>query len=178
MIVVPDNLWERLLDLLLEPQGHVERVGFIDGIIAGDVAVATTVVVPDARLAAGFYNVSAEQMSEAGKHLRRHRLQRLAQVHTHEASWTGHSERDDRLAYSHDDGAVSVVVPFHARQRTPIIDCGVHVYRNGSWHELSPAERAKVLRVVPQALNFRAVPPAASSERRLARWLRRLRIRR
>jgi hypothetical protein len=178
VIVVADTLWERLLDLLLKSQGPVERVGFVDGIVVGEVMVATTVVVPDATLAAGYYDVSAEQMSEAGKHLRRYRLQRLVQVHTHAGTWTGHSERDDRLAYSHDDGAVSVVVPFHARQRTPITDCGVHVCRHGSWHELSPAETAKLLRVVPGALNFRPVPDAATSESWLARWLRGLRFRR
>jgi hypothetical protein len=175
MIVVPDLLWERLLDLLLEPQGYVERVGFIDGVVIGGAMVATTVVVPNATLAAGYYDVSAEEMSRAGKHLRRYRLQRIAQVHTHEGTWTGHSERDDRLAYSHDDGAVSIVVPFHARERTPTTDCGVHVFRNGSWHELSCYETTSLLRVVPASLNFR---PAVASEGWLAHLLRRLTFRR
>lgn len=176
MIVVPDTLWERLLDLLLEPTGDVERVGFMDGVVAGGVMVATTVVVPDATLTPGYYDVSAEQMSEAGRHLRRHRLQRLAQVHTHGGIWTGHSERDDRLAYSHDDGALSIVVPFHARQRPQITACGVHECLGGTWRELSPAEAGKLLRVVPSALNFRPAPAAAAREGWRARWLRRLRF--
>jgi hypothetical protein len=172
VIVISEILWERLLDLLLEPHGNIERVGFIDGIVVGDVMVATTVVVPDATLAGGYYDVSAEQMSDAGKHLRRYRLQRLAQAHTHERSWTGHSERDDRLAYSHDDGAVSIVVPFHARERTPISDCGVHVCRSGSWHELSHSDTSLLLRLVPATLNFR--PTAARDESWRKRWMRRL----
>jgi hypothetical protein len=175
VIVVPDALWVRLLDLLLEPRGHVERVGFIDGVVIGDMMVATTVVVPDATLAAGHYDVSPEQMSQAGKHLRRHRLQRLAQVHTHEGQWTGHSGRDDRLAYSHDDAAVSIVVPFHARERTAITACGVHVCTGGTWHELNRLEKSELLRVVPGSLNFRPVARPAP-ETWLARWVRRLRI--
>jgi hypothetical protein len=156
MIVVSELLWDRLLGLLIEPPGRVERVGFIDGFVGVDTAIATTVVVPDAALHAGYYDVSAAQMSQAGKHLRRNRLQRIAQAHTHEGAWVGHSRRDDELAYSHEDGAVSIVIPFHARERTHLLDCGIHLYRNGGWEQLARDESSDLIRIVPGTLNFRA----------------------
>jgi hypothetical protein len=167
LIVVPDILWERLLDLLLEPSGKVERVGFIDGVVTNDLAVATTVVVPNATLHRRFYDVSAAAMSEAGKHLRRHRLQRLAQVHTHEGSWAGHSPRDDALAYSRDDGSISIVVPYHAKHRPRLTDCGIHRCESGSWRQLTRAEVDALFQLAPSTLSFRR--PWAAARERLSR---------
>jgi hypothetical protein len=180
VIVVSELLWGRLIDLLLEPPGRVERVGFIDGVVSDQIAVATTVVVPDATLDARYYDVSATQMSEAGKHLRRYRLQRIAQAHTHGGAWVGHSPRDDELAYSHEDGAVSIVVPYHARHRPTILECGIHVYGDHKWEDLNPEEIEALIRVVPSSLNFRqgsATPPldeaATSWWRRALQGIRR-----
>jgi hypothetical protein len=155
VIVITESLWEQMLDLIRKPKGKVERVAFLDGVVATEVAAVTTVVVPNAVLKRGFYDVSAEAMSEAGKHLRRFRLQRIAQVHTHEFSWVGHSERDDALAYSHEDGAVSIVLPYHAKQHPPLRDAGVHLYENDCWQELDADQINALIQIVPTTLNFR-----------------------
>ena len=174
MIIVSESLWSRLLDLLLEPTGPVERVGYIDGIVDGEVAVATTVVVPDANLDDGYFEVSADAMSEAGKHMRRFGLQRIAQVHTHRGAWVGHSGPDDALAYSHADGALSIVIPFHCSGRPPLDGCGVHVCRGGQWQELSQADIGKLVRVVPSELNFRRpVARPLARPRAKRRWWQR-----
>lgn len=177
--MIGENLWERVLDLLLEPAGSVERVGFIDGVVTSGISVATTVVVPNASLHGGFYDVSADAMSQAGKHMRRHGLQRIAQVHTHERAWVGHSNRDDTLAYSREDGAISIVVPHHGRQRTPLVACGIHVCEARRWRQLDQPEIDEFFRIVPSELNFRR-PAALPSTRRLRRlrlprpgWMRR-----
>lgn len=167
-ITLTEHTWERLLDLLLAPRGDVERVAFLDGVVHSDSAVVTTVSVPRATLAWGYYDISADQMSEAGKHLRRYGLQRLAQVHTHGGAWVGHSERDDLLSYSHDEGAVSIVVPFHAQWRPALLECGVHVYRDGTWTELARHEFDEVLRLVPSVISLRRATDTA----RPRRWWR------
>jgi hypothetical protein len=174
VIVVPELLWDRLIDLLLEPAGRVERVSFIDGVVSDQFSVATTVVVPDATLDERYYDVSAAQMSEAGKHLRRFRLQRIAQAHTHGGSWVGHSMRDDELAYSHEDGALSIVVPHHARHRPRLHECGLHFFTRGKWNELGAEEIDALVRVVPGALNFRKpVTPTAMPDEAPLPWWRR-----
>jgi hypothetical protein len=155
VIVITESLWDELLDAIRKPKGKVERVAFLDGVVAGAVATVTTVVVPNATLKRGYYDVSAEAMSEAGKHLRRFRLQRIAQVHTHEAGWVGHSERDDELAYSHEDDAVSIVLPHHGKHRPTPRQAGVHVCENQIWRELELDEIDELIRMVPTTLSFR-----------------------
>jgi hypothetical protein len=155
MIAVPDRCWDLALDLLLVPKGDVERVVFLDGVVAGAGGVVTTVVAPDADLHASHYDISARQMSAAGKHLRANRLRRIAQVHTHGFAWVGHSRRDDEMAYSNEDGALSIVVPFHARKRPRLTDCGIHRCEGGRWRRLIESEVATELRVVPGVLDLR-----------------------
>lgn len=157
MLVVPLVLWERLLsEFARQPEG-VERIAYFDGICAGSIAVVTTLVIPKALCDVGYYNVDAAAMSEAGQHLRAFGLRRLAQVHTHGHEWTGHSPRDDRMAYSQLDGAISIVVPFHARFRPAIRDCGVHVRCTDGWQRINRTALHRYVRVVPGVLDFRHV---------------------
>ena len=156
VIVIPDMLWAKLVDELRRPHHrNLERVGFIDGVVGRDIAVATTIVIPDAELHRGYYDVSAAAMSQAGQHFRRYRLQRLAQVHTHERRWVGHSERDDAMAYSQEVGSISIVLPEHARHRPAIADAGVHLREQHGWRQLDRAEVAERIRIVPSFLDFR-----------------------
>src|ERR1041385_7960663 len=108
MLLVPEALWERLIDMFRATRRSVEQVAYLDGLESGGSNVVTTITVPNAALREQSYRVSPDAMSEAGKHLRKHGLVRLAQVHTHPGSWVGHSPEDDRRAYSQELGAVSI----------------------------------------------------------------------
>src|SRR5579862_8544145 len=105
MIVVASALWERMLEAFSGFDEDLERVAYFDGVAFEDGGVATTLCLPLARSLPRSFQVPAEAMSAAGKHLRAHRLRRLAQVHTHPGDWTGHSPYDDERAYSQRPGA-------------------------------------------------------------------------
>lgn len=155
MIVIPEAIWQRLLGEFARTRGPVERIAFLDGVRAAEDGVVTTLTLPDADLSGSWYDVSAEAMSQAGGHLREHRMARLAQVHTHGGSGCRHSSRDDELAYSQREGAISIVLPEHATRHPGPHDGLVHRKVGDHWVGLSPAEAAEVVRIVPSLLDFR-----------------------
>ncbi len=155
MIVVTETLWERMLVEFYRLGPSKERVAYLDGVPMQGGGVVTTLTLPDAVLEPRRYRISADAMSEAGGHLRAHRLRRLAQVHTHGRRGVDHSHDDDRRAYSQKDGAVSIVLPYHAKRKPEIADAGVHVREPAGWRRLEPSAVADYLRVVPGFLDFR-----------------------
>jgi hypothetical protein len=155
MIWVSEVSWDVLLDAFRRPRRRMERVAFFDGVAAGGHSVVTTVTVPDARLAARYYDVSPEAMSEAAAQLRRNGLVRLAQVHTHGGHWLDHSPRDDAMAYSQKLGAISIVLPDHARHRPRFAQSAIHVREGDGWRRLDPHEARLRIRVVPSLVDLR-----------------------
>jgi hypothetical protein len=183
VIVIPENAWEAMLDGFAETIANVERIAFLDGIRTAGQAVVTTVVFPDAVLMPGTYDVSAEAMSAAGHHMRQHQLARLAQVHTHGGPGCGHSGRDDDMAYTQREGAISIVLPDHAIARPRPLDGTVHLRTAAGWTPLDASEAEQAVGLVPSVIDQRShewiVSPIVTSTpsmggwRRLARLLRR-----
>jgi len=163
MITIPETIWTRMLDEFEGEARAVEQVAYFDGIMVEDaeriVAVVTTLTIPDATLEAGRFQVSPEAMSQAGKHFRQLRMQRLVQVHTHPSAWVGHSPWDDQYAYSQAAGAISIVLPDFARNRPTIEQAGVHLRTRKGWHQLSEEQKKQLIRVVPGYLDFRKHEP-------------------
>lgn len=155
MIVLSDLIWQALLDEFRWPRSAVERVAYIDGIACGDTKLATTLTLPYAQMHPTHFIVSAEAMSEAGQHFRHFGMERLAQVHTHPGRDTKHSPFDDENAYSQLDGALSIVLPHHARRGPQLSDCGVHIRDDRGWHRLSVSEIEEAIRILPGCLDFR-----------------------
>jgi len=156
MIVVSDLFWGVLLDNFAWPKSRLERVAYIDGVAASDdLSVATTLVFPNAKLYERHFEVTAEAMSQAGRHFRAYHLQRVAQVHTHPGDWVDHSQYDDEMAYSQHLGAVSIVMPNHARSRPALSNCGVHVREEQGWRMLAQSEISSYISLVPGLLDFR-----------------------
>lgn len=155
MIWVSELSWEVLLDAFRRPRRRVERVAFLDGVAEAGHSVVTTVTVPNAHLAARYYDVSAEAMTEAAAQLRRNDLVRLAQVHTHGGHRLDHSPRDDAMAYSQKQGAISIVLPDHARHRPRLAQSAVHVREDGRWRRLDADEASLRIRIVPSLVDLR-----------------------
>jgi hypothetical protein len=155
MIVIATALWERMLDAFSEFDRDLERVAYFDGVAFAEGGVATTLCLPLARSQPRSFQVPAEAMSAAGKHLRAHRMRRLAQVHTHPGDWTGHSPYDDKRAYSQRPGAISIVLPSYARNRPTLAEAGVHVRGEDLWRELEPREVDSFVRAVPSVIDLR-----------------------
>jgi hypothetical protein len=156
VIVLPDTLWRRMLDVFAQKRKDHEQVAYLDGYVCTDaLGVVTTLTFPLARSQVLHFVVTADGMSAAGKHLRRHRMRRLAQVHTHPAEWTGHSPFDDENAYSQRPGAVSIVLPRYARDRPSPLESGVHLRTDQGWTELDAAAAGAFIHVVPGEVNLR-----------------------
>jgi hypothetical protein len=134
---------------------RVEQVCYFDGVAIDGGGIVTTMVIPRAKLEAGRFHVEPDAMSQAGRHLRAHRLRRLAQVHTHPTEWTGHSPWDNAWAYSQLPGAISIVLPHFGSTKPTLEQVGVHLRTGAGWKELSPAELQQHLRLVPGVLDFR-----------------------
>ncbi|MDQ6797221.1 MAG: hypothetical protein M3011_04195, partial [Actinomycetota bacterium] len=154
-LVLPEDAWEHVLDEFARQVPGIERIAFLDGYRRGDVAIVTTIVVPDATCEPGYYTVTSDQMRDAGAHFRRYGMQRLAQVHTHGNSRINHSGRDDQMAYSQREGALSLVLPYHATGRPHPSDGLLHLKMADGWHALDPAEAETVITVIASVLDFR-----------------------
>lgn len=155
MILLPETIWERLLQEFRWPRKRVERVAYLDGVIGEKDSTVTTLVFPDARLEKTHFTVSAEAMSQCGSHFRKFGLSRIAQVHTHPSTWVGHSIYDDEMAYSLHEGAISLVMPEHAKKRPGLHACGIHLRTNARWRQLAKEEIDALFVLVPGLLDFR-----------------------
>lgn len=155
-LIIPAGTWQTGMRALRQPPHDRERVAYLDGPRPeAGLAVVTTVTLPAADERAGNFYVSAQEMSRAGKHLRRMGLMRLAQIHSHPGGWTGHSPYDDEMAFSQRDGAISIVVPSFAGCAPGLADCGVHVRLAHGWHELNPDEKSDLVQIVPSLVDLR-----------------------
>lgn len=171
MLIVPEAIWAQMLDELARHAPGVERVAYLDGYrlessrdldgfeqVVTSTAVVTTIALPDAELHTTYFRVSAAAMSRAGAHLRRDRMARLAQVHTHGDNWLDHSPIDDEDAYSQRIGSLSFVLPKHAELRPTLHAAGVHVRERSGWRRLTGAEITESIHVVPSIYDFRERP--------------------
>lgn len=155
LLVLLEGLWRSMLDAFAGQIPKVERVAFLDGYRADSLAIATTVTLPNADCHPRRYTISADAMAEAGEHFHLYEMVRLAQVHTHGGEHLAHSPWDDSLAYSQQDGAVSIVLPEHALFRPRPTDGKVHVREPGGWRALTHAEARAFIRLVPSVLDYR-----------------------
>ena len=157
-LMIPADLWRAATGTLHDRPHDRERVLFLDGPRPADGAwaAATTLVLPNAAHTRGHYEISAREMSRAGRHLRQFGLLRLAQMHSHPQDWTGHSEFDDEMSFSHRDGALSIVVPHYGACSPGLADCGVHLCHDGQWQQIAPGDLSEHVGIVPSVLDFRA----------------------
>jgi hypothetical protein len=88
------------------------------------------------------------------------------------------------MAYSQQPGALSLVLPFHARRRPSPFEGLLHLREPAGWRALDDEEARALLRVVPGQLDFRSPrwmtsPPAIAepSPAGFGRWIRRWRRR-
>ncbi|GEM_PF-1755714 len=182
---IPEALWEQVLDLFAAHEPGVERVAYLDGYRLDEagypgvtpddqVFVAVAVVVPDAILRPRNYVVPVEAVSQAGQHLRKLRMTRVAQVHSHGNDWVEHSPTDDDRAYSQRPGALSIVVPYHGKNRPVVAECGVHLCTEDGWRRVPPNT---VITIVPSVLDHRSspwtsqMPPTGGTFSRFLAWL-------
>ena len=155
-LIISAALWQHALEELRVPPHNREQVAYLDGPkIPGTIAVATTLTIPDADEHEGYFDVSPDDMSRAGRHLKAFGMRRLAQIHTHPFGWVGHSEYDDAKAFSQREGAISIVVPHFAGCAPGVLECGLHLRGPNGWYEPSGDERLALVTIVPTLIDMR-----------------------
>ncbi|MFC0105563.1 hypothetical protein [Kibdelosporangium aridum] len=167
MLTIPDPVWRALLDVFATALPGHERVAYLDGVRYRDrtgtvQGLATTVTVPNAVTSQGNFTVSAAAMEQAGDHFDVLGLVRLAQVHTHGNDCVNHSWVDDQRAYSQRDGALSLVLPYHATGRPTLWQAGVHVREPAGWRRVTGEEINTLIRLLPGLIDHRSTPWSAS----------------
>lgn len=155
MLVIPERIWDELLDRFAQQPAGVERVAFLDGYRFANGAVVTTLTIPEADCYPGYYTTSAAAMSAAGRHLRQYTMQRLLQVHTHGNAVLYHSPRDDQMAYSRAPGALSLVLPYHAARRPSPFDGQLHVRDTIGWRAVNRTAAQTMLVLIPSVIDLR-----------------------
>jgi proteasome lid subunit RPN8/RPN11 len=109
-----------------------------------------SVIVPEADTTPGSYDISPVANAAVVEAVHGHNAELVATVHSHPGEMTSHSERDSKAAQLPHDGYYSVVVPNYARDGVrPFTDCGVHLYRDGEFHELDSDTVQERVRAIP-----------------------------
>lgn len=118
--------------------------------------VGTTVIAPDTHTTPGSFKTSSSANADVVAFLAAHRLELLAQVHTHPGVSVGHSRGDDAGALMPYQGFLSIVVPYHGRGGMgDLTACGVHRFEGRRFRHLSVPEVRAAFHVIPAAQSFR-----------------------
>lgn len=119
------------------------------------VKVALSVVVPEAITTPGSYDVSSVANATVIDAIHEHDLELVATVHSHPGEHTSHSDLDSEAAQLPHDGYFSIVVPNYAEGGIrPYTDCGVHVYRDGTFVELDASAIKDRVETLPSAPSY------------------------
>lgn len=150
---------------LLDATGHLlasfaaarpcEGVVYWFGLEQPTHSVVTTLVVPDADTGHGDVVTSAAANAEALGAVVGTPLVLLGQAHSHPRSDVRHSLVDDRETFAQFPGALSVVVPFFARDGMDLHRCGVHRHLSGRYVRIPAPQVSAHLRILPGIVDFR-----------------------
>ncbi len=124
-----------------------EGVVYWFGIEAGNTALVTTLIVPDADTTHGSVSTSAKANAAVMRTVVGTRLVYLGQAHSHPDSNVLHSSYDDNHTFAAFDGAISVVVPWFGRYGFKLADCGIYRHQNGRFEEVMNTDQH--LRLIP-----------------------------
>lgn len=117
--------------------------------------VALSVVVPEATTTPGSYDVSSVANAAVINAIHEHDLELIATVHSHPSERTSHSDLDSEAAQLPHDGYFSIVVPNYAEDGVrPYTECGVHVYRDGTFVELDASAIEDRVETLPSSPSY------------------------
>lgn len=135
---------------------QVETACFWFGIQVESTQIGLTLALPQLRQSRGHYQVVPGSLRRLAAAMRVQALTNLAQVHTHPASWVGHSRYDDNNAYSTREGALSLVWPNYGEAlHRDLGELGIHERQNGCWVRLDPTLAAQRIRIVDDLADYR-----------------------
>jgi len=125
----------------LEPENRKrhEGVAYLFGLTSDALTLAASAFRPAARTSPGSFEVTAQAMAACVRAAARHRLQVVAQVHTHPRQ-AFHSEGDVEGARIRYPGYVSIVLPDYGDRLPSLEGAAVFVFTRSSWVELKASD--------------------------------------
>jgi hypothetical protein len=130
-----------------------EGVVYWFGLERDDMAVVTTLIVPDADTEGGAVRTSAMANAQAIRVVVDTPLAYLGQAHSHPGEHVSHSAVDDADTFARCDGVISVVVPWFGRYGLRLDQCGVHRHIGGRFVRIRDVQRH--LRLIPGLSDLR-----------------------
>lgn len=166
-VYITANLLERTRALLASfaINSRSEGVVYWFGFELGEVAVVTTLVVPDADTSWGCIRTTPQVNAQALSAITGTPLILIGQAHSHPGSGVRHSETDDRETFASFDGAISVVVPHFGREGINLESCGIHRHAGGEFQYIEPSEISHHICVLPGEADFRKKKPKINSKK-------------
>lgn len=166
-VYITENLLERTRELLASfaKNSRSEGVVYWFGFEFEEVAVVTTLVVPDADTSYGCIRTSPEANAQALSAIVGTPLMLIGQAHSHPGSGVRHSDTDDRETFAGFDGAISVVVPHFGKEGINLETCGIHRHTGGAFQFIESSEISRHINVLPGEADFRAKKGATSSKK-------------
>lgn len=164
IVYITDDLAQqtaRLLDSFAQTRAS-EGVVYWFGIESAEVAVVTTLIVPDADTTDGRVRTSSAANAAAIATVTGTALVYLGQAHSHPGPYVGHSDIDDEETFARFDGAISVVVPWFGRYGLRTRDCGIYRHIKGRFREVTEVDQH--LRIVPGLTDLRRARDGGRTE--------------
>jgi hypothetical protein len=131
-----------------------EGVVYWFGIEREDIAVVTTLIVPNADTSDGCIRTSVEANAAVVSAVTGTALVFIGQAHSHPGRHVAHSQVDDEEGFARFDGAISLVVPWFGKYGMTIEECGVHRHINGKYLRVYDLDAH--LRILPGFADLRS----------------------
>lgn len=156
-VYITKELLERTREFLASfaDDSRSEGVVYWFGCELEEIAVVTTLVVPDADTSWGCIRTSPQANAQALSVIVGTPLILLGQAHSHPGSGVRHSPTDDKETFASFDGAISVVVPHYGREGINLEACGIHRHTGGAFRFIEASEISEHIKVLPGEADFR-----------------------
>jgi hypothetical protein len=157
-IYISDALLKRTAAIIASYAEDVPSEGLVYwfGIDVGGQSVITTLMVPDAHSSWGCISTTPEANAEVIMAVEAP-LVLIGQAHSHPGSDIRHSDIDDRQTFPRFHGAISIVVPYFAKKKLDLGQCGIHRFVDGKYIFIQPRNVKDHLIVIPGERDFRKV---------------------
>jgi hypothetical protein len=147
---------ERLLRSYRSDEESHEGIVYLAGREQGGESIVLCVLSPSAVTSPGSFKTNSDANASVIRALAKLSLTLVGQVHSHPGSWVGHSHGDDIGAMVRFSGYWSLVVPWFARNgMLPLTSCGIHLYQDGRFHQLSDSAVFRRVYLIPASIDLR-----------------------
>lgn len=108
------------------------------GKINNDKIIVNSAFAPDTISSIGSVEIKPKSNFDFVLFLSKHKLNHIANIHSHSGSWVGHSTGDDLMVPFKKPGLLSIVVPYYGtKERLFLLHCGIHRFDKDIFSQLS-----------------------------------------